>query len=54
MTNPWDKELRRFTYDIRTLPTVRPPTTPQPFAITLDNGANCKLLMGGTRCHLPQ
>ena len=53
MTNPWDKELRRFTYDIRTLPTVtptvRPPTTPQPFAITLDNGAHCKLLMGGTR-----
>ena len=49
MTNPWDKELRRFTYDIRTLPTVQPPTTPQPFAITLDNGAHCKLLMGGTR-----
>jgi serine/threonine protein kinase, bacterial len=48
MSNPWDKELRRLTYDIRTLPTVQPPTTPQPFAITLDNGAHCILTIGGT------
>lgn len=49
MTNPWYKELRRFTYDTRTLPTVQPPTTPQPFAITLDNGTHCILMSGGAR-----
>jgi hypothetical protein len=48
MTNPWDKRLRRFSYDTRTLPRVQPPTTPQHFAITLDNGAHCLLLIGGT------
>lgn len=49
MTNPWDKEVRRFSYDTSLLATVQPPKTPQPFALVLDNGTHCLLISGGAR-----
>ena len=49
MNNPWDKEVRRLTYDTSLLTTVQPPTTPEPFALTLDNGTHCRLITGGAR-----
>ena len=49
MNNPWDKEVRRLVYDTRLLPTVQPPATPEPFALTLDNGTHCRLITGGAR-----
>ena len=42
----WDKELRRVTYT-DTLPAVRPPAAPMPFALLLDNGTQCRLRNGG-------
>jgi serine/threonine protein kinase len=49
MNNPWDKEVRRLVYDTRLLGTVQPPTTPEPFALTLDNGTHCRFFTGGAR-----
>jgi len=49
MNNPWDKEVRRLGLDTCLLPTVQPPATPEPFALTLDNGTHCRLITGGTR-----
>ena len=49
MTNPWDKEVRRLSYDTSLLPTVQPPKTPQPFALMLDNGTHCLYIIGGAR-----
>jgi hypothetical protein len=49
MNNPWDKEVRRLAFDTRLLPTVQPPATPEPFALTLDNGTHCQLITGGAR-----
>lgn len=47
MNNPWDKEVRRLSYDTRLLPTVQPPTAPEPFALMLDNGTHCLYISGG-------
>ena len=44
--DPWSKELHRVTYTDQ-LPTVQPPMTPMPFAVLLDNGAECILRNGG-------
>ena len=49
MNNPWDKEVRRLGLDTCLLPTVQPPATPEPFALTLDNGTHCRLITGGIR-----
>ena len=49
MNNPWDKEVRRLSYDTSLLTTVQPPTMPEPFALTLDNGTHCRLITGGAR-----
>jgi hypothetical protein len=49
MENPWDKEVRRLSFDTRRLPTVQPPTTPEPFALMLDNGTHCLFISGGAR-----
>ena len=49
MNNPLDKEVRRLGFDTCLLPTVQPPATPEPFALTLDNGTHCRLITGGTR-----
>jgi serine/threonine protein kinase, bacterial len=49
MNNPWDKEVSRLVYDTRLLPTVQPATTPEPFALTLDNGTHCRFFVGGAR-----
>jgi hypothetical protein len=49
VTNPWDKEVRRLSYDTSLLPTVQPPKTPQPFALMLDNGTHCLYISGGAR-----
>ena len=49
MNNPWGKEVRRLGLDTCLLPTVQPPATPEPFALTLDNGTHCRLITGGTR-----
>jgi serine/threonine-protein kinase len=49
MNNPWDQEVRRLSYDTRLLQTVQPPTTPEPFALMLDNGTHCRFITGGAR-----
>lgn len=49
MTNPWDKEVRRLSYDTSLLTTVQPPKTPKPFALMLDNGTHCNYISGGAR-----
>lgn len=49
MTNPWDKEVRRLSYDTSLLPMVQPPKTPEPFALMLDNGTHCLYISGGAR-----
>ena len=49
MNNPWDKEVRRVAYDTPVLPTMQPPPTPKPFALTLDNGTHCRFFVGGAR-----
>jgi serine/threonine protein kinase len=44
--NPWDKRLdRKFYTD--TLPAAAPPSSPQPFALLLDDGTQCRLRNGG-------
>ncbi len=49
MNNPWDKQVRRLAFDTHLLPTVQPPATPEPFALTHDNGTHCQLITGGAR-----
>lgn len=49
MSNPWDKELRRLSYDTSQLTRVQPPNTPKPFALMLDNGTHCNYISGGAR-----
>ena len=44
--NPWDKRLHRVSYDGQ-LPPVQPTATPDPFALTLDDGTRCLLRNGG-------
>lgn len=46
LDNPWDKELRRVT-DTDPLPAAVPPATPEPFALLLDDGTQCRLRNGG-------
>ncbi|OBG18691.1 hypothetical protein [Mycobacterium sp. 852002-51057_SCH5723018] len=44
--DPWDKRLHRVSYD-GPLPPVQPTATPDPFALTLDDGTRCQLRNGG-------
>ncbi len=44
--NPWDMRLYRVNY-ADPLPDVRPPATPMPFALLLDDGTQCRLRNGG-------
>jgi hypothetical protein len=44
--NPWDKTLHRVAYN-GSLPPVQPTATPDPFALTLDDGTRCRLRNGG-------
>jgi hypothetical protein len=44
--NPWDKRLHRVAYR-DPLPPVHPTATPDPFALTLDDGTRCLLRNGG-------
>lgn len=44
--DPWNKQLHRVTYT-DPLPQVQPLTTPEPFALLLDDGTQCRLRNGG-------
>jgi hypothetical protein len=44
--NPWDKRLHRVTYGGQ-LPPVQPTSSPDPFALVLDDGTRCLLRNGG-------
>jgi hypothetical protein len=44
--NPWTKNMHRVTYD-GPLPPVQPTATPDPFALTLDDGTQCLFRNGG-------
>ncbi|WP_232006633.1 hypothetical protein [Mycobacterium sp. 1245805.9] len=44
--NPWDKRMHRVNYT-GSLPPVQPTATPDPFALTLDDGTHCLLRNGG-------
>jgi hypothetical protein len=44
--DPWDKRLHRVSYD-GPLPPVQPTASPDPFALTLDDGTHCRLRNGG-------
>jgi hypothetical protein len=44
--NPWDRRLHRVNYD-GPLPPVHPTATPDPFALTLDDGTHCLFRNGG-------
>lgn len=46
LNDPWDKELRRVTFTEQ-LPHVKPPAEPEPFAVLLDDGTQCRLRNGG-------
>jgi serine/threonine protein kinase len=46
LDNPWDKELRRYTLSTLPLLPVQHGIDPWPYALELDNGARCRLLMG--------
>lgn len=46
LNDPWDKGLHRVTYT-PPLPRVKPPATPEPFALLLDDGTQCRLRNGG-------
>jgi hypothetical protein len=45
LVDPWSKELRRFPAP-GALPAVRPPSTPMPLALVLDDGTSCVLASG--------
>ena len=49
MNNPWDKEVRRLSYDTSLLLTAQPPATPEHFALMLDNSTHCLYISGGAR-----
>nr|WP_082975237.1 hypothetical protein [Mycobacterium sp. E3247] len=44
--DPWQQRLHRVSYG-GPLPPVRPSATPDPFALTLDDGTHCLLRNGG-------
>ncbi|OBI22713.1 hypothetical protein [Mycobacterium sp. E2497] len=44
--DPWQQRLHRVSYS-GPLPPVRPSATPDPFALTLDDGTHCLLRNGG-------
>jgi hypothetical protein len=44
--NPWERRLHRVTYG-GALPPVQRPATPDPFALTLDDGTHCLFRNGG-------
>lgn len=44
--NPWNRSLHRVTYS-GALPPVQRPATPDPFALTLDDGTRCLFRNGG-------
>lgn len=44
--NPWDRRLHRVLFNGQ-LPPVHAPATPDPFALTLDDGTHCLLRNGG-------
>lgn len=44
--DPWDRRMHRVAYN-RPLPPVTAPATPDPFALTLDDGTRCQLRNGG-------
>ncbi|MEE6138143.1 hypothetical protein SKC41_17650 [Mycobacterium sp. 050128] len=44
--DPWDQRLHRVTYNGQ-LPPVRPPASPEPYALALDDGTRCSLRNGG-------
>ncbi|OSC29233.1 hypothetical protein B8W69_09525 [Mycobacterium vulneris] len=44
--NPWDMQMHRVMFDGH-LPPVRATATPDPFALTLDDGTRCLLRNGG-------
>ncbi|WP_232232094.1 hypothetical protein [Mycobacterium triplex] len=44
--DPWDQRLHRVTYHGE-LPPVRPPASPEPYALALDDGTRCLLRNGG-------
>lgn len=44
--NPWDMQMHRVMFDGQ-LPPVHPNATPDPFALTLDDGTRCLLRNGG-------
>jgi hypothetical protein len=44
--NPWQQQLHRVGYS-GPLPPVRPSTTPEPFALALDDGTHCLIRNGG-------
>jgi Protein kinase domain len=46
LDDPWDKELRRFPLSTLYLPPVQHGVDPWPYALELDNGARCRLLIG--------
>jgi hypothetical protein len=49
LNDPWDKELRRFSFDTSSLPAVQPVTSPLPFAVLVDDGTRCRIMTGGAR-----
>lgn len=44
--DPWTKQLHRVSYAGQ-LPQVQPTSTPDPFAVVLDDGTQCRLRNGG-------
>ena len=44
--DPWDKRLHRVSYG-GPLPPVHPTATPDPYALTLDDGTHCLFRQGG-------
>lgn len=46
VNNPWTKTMHRVKYN-GSLPPVQPTATPDPFALTLDDGTQCRLRNGG-------
>ena len=49
LNDPWDKELRRFSFDTGSLPAVQPVSNPSPLAVLLDDGTRCRIMTGGAR-----
>ena len=46
VADPWSKQLHRVSY-VGQLPHVQPTSTPDPFAVVLDDGTRCQLRNGG-------